>query len=76
MAGGRSGYWAPTDARREPGRRPGEEPAGVFDVDLERLAAAVPKLDGDLEEFAIRLLEELRPTTVDDDVALVVVRRG
>jgi serine phosphatase RsbU (regulator of sigma subunit)/DNA-binding NarL/FixJ family response regulator len=52
-----------------------ENRAEVFDVGLDRLSAAVAKLDGDLEEFATRLLEEIRPTTVDDDIAMVVVRR-
>jgi serine phosphatase RsbU (regulator of sigma subunit)/DNA-binding NarL/FixJ family response regulator len=52
-----------------------ENRAEVFDLGLDRLSAAVAKLDGDLEQFATRLLEEIRPTTVDDDIAMVVVRR-
>jgi serine phosphatase RsbU (regulator of sigma subunit) len=52
-----------------------ENRAEVFDVGLDRLSAAVAKLDGDLEEFATHLLEEIGPTTVDDDIAMVVVRR-
>jgi len=52
-----------------------ESRAEVFDLGLDRLSAAVAKLDGDLEQFATRLLEEIRPTTVDDDIAMVVVRR-
>ena len=52
-----------------------ENRAEVFDVGVDRLSAAVAMLDGDLEQFASRLLEEIGPTTVDDDVAMVVVRR-
>jgi serine phosphatase RsbU (regulator of sigma subunit) len=52
-----------------------ENRAEVFDLGLDRLSAAVAKLDGDLEQFATHLLEEIRPTTVDDDIAMVVVRR-
>jgi len=52
-----------------------ENRAEVFDVGLDRLSAAVEKLDGDLEQFATGLLEQIRPTTVDDDIAMVVVRR-
>ena len=52
-----------------------ENRAEVFDLGLDRLAAAVEMLDGDLEQFATGLLEQIRPTTVDDDIAMVVVRR-
>jgi len=52
-----------------------ENRAEVFDLGLDRLSAAVAKLHGNLEEFATHLLEEIRPTTVDDDIAMVVVRR-
>jgi serine phosphatase RsbU (regulator of sigma subunit) len=52
-----------------------ENRAEVFDVGVERLSAAVATLKGDLEQFASRLLEEIGPTTVDDDIAMVVVRR-
>jgi hypothetical protein len=47
----------------------------VFDLGIDRLAAAVAQLDGDLEAFASRLLDEVGPTNVDDDIATVALRR-
>ena len=52
-----------------------ENRAEVFDLGIDRLAKAVAQLDGSLEAFASRLLEEVGPTNVDDDIAMVVVRR-
>jgi CheY-like chemotaxis protein len=52
-----------------------ENRAEVFDLGIDRLIASVARLHGDLEAFASRLLEEIGPTNVDDDIAMVVVRR-
>jgi CheY-like chemotaxis protein len=53
-----------------------ENRSDSLDVGIDRLAAAGGQLDGDIERFASRILEEVGPADADDDIAMVVVRRA
>jgi CheY-like chemotaxis protein len=47
----------------------------VFDAGIDRLAAAMATVDDDLEAFAGRLVAEVGPDVVEDDIAMLVIRR-
>ncbi|NUT38243.1 MAG: SpoIIE family protein phosphatase [Hamadaea sp.] len=47
----------------------------TLDSGFDRIAAACAHIEPDLEDFASRLLEEVGPSTADDDIAMVAIRR-
>jgi serine phosphatase RsbU (regulator of sigma subunit) len=47
----------------------------TIDEGLSALAAVAATVDGDLDQFCARLLVELAPPEIQDDVAVVVLRR-
>jgi CheY-like chemotaxis protein len=52
-----------------------EQRSESLDVGLARLVAAAEKVEPDLEAFAGRILADVAPQPVGDDIAMVVIRR-
>jgi hypothetical protein len=46
-----------------------------IDAGLSALAEAVRRVEGDLDQFCERLLVELAPAEIQDDVAVLALRR-